>query len=383
LKIAHVTATFPPYLAGTGNVAFHNARSLSRRGHDVTVYTATLPGTRDREDGAFRIRRLWAPIRLGNAPLLPGLVRVNGYDLIHLHCPFIFGAELIWLLGLVRRQPYVVTYHNDLVGSRRKGMLFRSYDFIWAKRVLTSARVVIVPSLDGALSSPVVAPLHRNGAARLKEVPNGVDTNVFRPAADRGGLRRRLGIRNVGDQLLLFAGAMDRAHESKGGIPKLLDAVVRLKAPHVSLLLAGGGDLLAHYHRLADRLGLERRTQFFGSVPHEQMAYFYAAADVVVQPSVSYEPFGLAALEAMACATPVVATDLPGARRIVADAGGGLLARRGDSADLAAKIDLLLADPGLRERLGTAGRAGVVAHYDWDRIAAMLEDTYLQALAQR
>ncbi|MCB0002896.1 MAG: glycosyltransferase, partial [Anaerolineae bacterium] len=74
LRIAHVTATFPPYRGGTGNVCYHNARELARRGHDVHVFTSTVDGAPQREtrDG-IEIHRLSPLVRVGNAPLLPQL----------------------------------------------------------------------------------------------------------------------------------------------------------------------------------------------------------------------------------------------------------------------------------------------------------------------
>jgi hypothetical protein len=75
LHIAHVTATFPPYYAGTGNVCFHQARALAARGHRVEVYSATYPGE-PVDPAGVRVHRLRPVLRLGNAPLLPGLVRL-------------------------------------------------------------------------------------------------------------------------------------------------------------------------------------------------------------------------------------------------------------------------------------------------------------------
>lgn len=105
MKIAHVTATFPPYWAGTGNVAYHHARILHQRGHEVTVFTARIPGGVS-QSFLFPIEYLRTPFRLGNAPLTPQLVlRLGGFDLIHLHYPYIFGTELALLAAKHYRTP--------------------------------------------------------------------------------------------------------------------------------------------------------------------------------------------------------------------------------------------------------------------------------------
>src|SRR5581483_4865092 len=115
MKIAQVTATFPPYWGGTGNVVAETARLLHERGHVVTVLTGQRPGT-EVIDFPFGIEYLPALLRLGNAPLTPHLVgKLRGYDLVHLHYPFIFGAEITCGAARYWRIPLVLTYHNELL----------------------------------------------------------------------------------------------------------------------------------------------------------------------------------------------------------------------------------------------------------------------------
>src|SRR5262245_47209165 len=120
LRVAHVVATFPPHWGGTGNVAFHNALELARRGLDVTVLTAAVPLGAWRDPPELRVRRLPTRFRLGNAPFAPGLLAALArFDVVHLHWPFIFGAELVWLACRLGDVPYVVTYHHDLRADLR------------------------------------------------------------------------------------------------------------------------------------------------------------------------------------------------------------------------------------------------------------------------
>ena len=109
MRIAHVSATFPPYHGGTGNVCYENARILAGRGHDVHVFTASWPGEPHDPPGVT-VHRLRPAVRVGNAPVLPQLRALEGYDLVNLHYPFFSGAEL---LALSRRR-YVATYHHDV-----------------------------------------------------------------------------------------------------------------------------------------------------------------------------------------------------------------------------------------------------------------------------
>ncbi len=103
MRIAHLTATFPPYRGGAGNTAFRFAREQADRGHEVEVFTAPAPGEPPDPGGAI-VHRIEPVLAIGNAPLIPSLARVEGFDVVHLHYPFIFGAELT-LLGAAARAP--------------------------------------------------------------------------------------------------------------------------------------------------------------------------------------------------------------------------------------------------------------------------------------
>ena len=106
MKIVHVTATFPPYRGGTGTVCYYNALGLARLGHEVTVVTARQAGDggRGADPPGVTVRRLPALLRLGHATFLPGLRGLKGFDVIHLHPPFILGAEMVWAVSRVLRQ---------------------------------------------------------------------------------------------------------------------------------------------------------------------------------------------------------------------------------------------------------------------------------------
>ena len=100
----------------------------------------------------------------------------------------------------------------------------------------------------------------------------------------------------------------------------------------------------------------------------------YASSDVVVVPSVWGEPFGLTALEAMSCEVPVIASRAGGLTETVADGENGLLFEPGDHEELAAKIGLLLDDPGLGSRLGREGRRRVLERFSWKKIIDRYEE---------
>lgn len=378
MRIAHITATFPPYYAGTGMVCYHNALGLARLGHSVTVFTARRGSLENYTDPTeIKVRRLSALFRIGNAPFMPGLVRLDDFDIIHLHHPFIFGAEMVWVVSSLRRIPYVFTHHNDLIGYGIRRYLFDAYSALMIPRIVERARRLIVVSSDYARSCRL-APLFRRRWAEVVEVPNGVDVERFRPGLDGRPVRRQYGIPDNA-RVILFVGALDRAHHFKG-VGYLLRVFSRIEQRDVLLMLIGDGDLRQLLIAQADDLGVSGRTLFMGAVPNEQLPLYYGAADVVVLPSFPPESFGITLIEAMACGKPVVAHDIPGVRSVVRDGEDGLLARPGDADDLAEKMRILLNDPSLCREMGRRGRAKVEEKYAWPKIIPRLIRVYEEAL---
>ena len=374
MRVAHVTPTFPPYYAGTGTVCFYNARELARLGHDVTVITARQRFEHQDHLPGVRMQTLPAVLRLGNAPLLPHLLSVTGFDVIHLHLPFIFGAELTWLNARWRGLPYVVTYHMDLCGLGYRKVLFTAYQSLLLAPMLRDAAKILPTTLDYARVSRL-APILTQHPDKVLAIPNGVDIQFFHPGVDSRGLRHRYGLAE-GDVMVLFVAALDKAHLFKG-LEVLLRALAQLSADATKALIVGEGEMKKSYMRLAQRLGLSERVIFCGRVPQEQLPNHYALADCLVLPSITMgEAFGIVLLEAMACGKPVIASNLPGVHSVVSDGKDGLLVRPGSVADLAEKLQTLLDDPQRRQEMGEQGRAKVETKYAWPKIIPRLVEVY-------
>ena len=212
-------------------------------------------------------------------------------------------------------------------------------------------------------------------------------SRLFAPH-DSAGLRRTLGLES--SRVALFAGRL----EPLKGAQILLDAAARLRArpefADLAVVVAGddSGDGARHddgeRRRLeshASRIGLSDHVRFVGAVPHEQLAVFYAMADVCVVPSKT-ESFGLVALEAQALGTPVVAASVGGLREVVDDEVTGLLVDGHDPADYAAAIAAVLDDPVRRREMGEEARRRA-GRFTWqravDRLAAIYDRLSVQA----
>jgi glycosyltransferase involved in cell wall biosynthesis len=220
-------------------------------------------------------------------------------------------------------------------------------------------------------------------ADRTEVVPYGVDTGRFKPAVEaREVVRRRLGI-PAGAPLIVAAGRLVR----KKGFEYLIGALPLVESPvPAHLAIAGDGDLAGELAGRARAAGVAARVHLPGMVPQDAVGDWFAAADVVVVPSVRDDSGNVDGLpntvmEALASGTVLVGTPAGGIPSVVEDGRTGVIVPERDSRALGAALTGLLADPIRRAALGAAGRALVDGRFGWDRAAARFEAAYDRALA--
>jgi D-inositol-3-phosphate glycosyltransferase len=214
-------------------------------------------------------------------------------------------------------------------------------------------------------------------ADRLAVVAPGVDLDTFL-AQPKPLARRRVG--HPDERLFVFVGRL----EPLKGVDVVLRALALLTAggrhPEVRLLVlgedsgSGAGGEQARLRRLAAELGLTDRVEFLGSVPQRQLASYYAAADACLMPSYS-ESFGLVGLEAQACGTAVIASNVAGLASVVRDGETGFLVDGHDPADYAERMRRLLETAHLSEELGWRG-SRLARAFSWERTADRLLDRF-------
>ncbi len=384
LRIAHLTATFPPYPGGAGNTAFRFAREQAERGHRVEVFTAPAAGVAP-DPGGVVVHRIEPVLAIGNAPLIPAVGRIEGFDVVHIHYPFIFGSELTLggrLAKRRRRQALLVHYKNRLVAKGARGALFEVYEHTVAPALIRAADRVCVLSPDHAESVPYLRRAGASDPAKLIEMPNGVDAELFAPGDDSTGLRERLGI-GPDDLVAAFVATLDRAHHFKR-LDVAIDALAALPDESLHLVVAGGGELLDGFRARAREAGVAGRVHFLGAVPHAELPDVLRAADLFVLTTEPPESFGIVLIEAMACGLPVIATDYPGVRAVVADGETGLIVPPGDPAAVArALAELRAAGPERRAELGERGRARAVREWSWPTLVDRMDGAYAEAIAVR
>ncbi len=193
------------------------------------------------------------------------------------------------------------------------------------------------------------------------------------PPAEVEEFRRRKGLP---ERFILFLGTI----EPRKNLVRLLEAFSKVKREGVKLVLAGGlgwgyGPILASM----EKLNLKSDVLLPGFVPPEEKVYWYNAAEVFVYPSL-YEGFGLPPLEAMACGTPVVASNAASLPEVVGD--GGILVDPFDPDAMAEALSMLLSNPEERERLKGKGLRQA-QKFSWEQMARETVNIYREALAER
>ncbi|MFC8450169.1 glycosyltransferase family 4 protein [Kitasatospora sp. NPDC057223] len=222
--------------------------------------------------------------------------------------------------------------------------------------------------------SRIAAAVGPEAAARMVQLPPGVDEQTFHPGSGGPELRRRLGL---ADRPVVVC--VSRLVPRKGQ-DTLIEAMPQILAalPDTVLLIVGGGPYQGDLEKLADARGVRASVRFTGAVPWSELPAHYGAGDVFAMPcrtrrgGLDVEGLGIVYLEASATGLPVVAGDSGGAPDAVLEGETGYVVPGRSAADAAERIVRLLNDEALRRRLGEAGRRWVERSWRWDLLAGRL-----------
>ena len=217
--------------------------------------------------------------------------------------------------------------------------------------------------------------------SKIEVIPSAVDAETFKPVPKQQA-RAALGL-DPSEWIVVYVGRI----LPRKGIDNLVEAfrqlMDRVDTP-LRLLIVGGETIdgdpmrtpeISRLAGIATSLGIRDRLLFAGKRPQEMLKYFYSAADVAVT-TPWYEPFGLTPLEAMACGTPVIGSEVGGIKFTVADGETGFLVPPRDPAALAARLQTLLEDRVLLRRMGRAARARVERLFTWSKVGERTAELY-------
>ena len=291
------------------------------------------------------------------------------YQLVHSH---------YWLSGWAGRAfsqalnlPHLITFHTL---SRIK-MQSRAGEREPLQRQQVEAELMADAAAIIAFSPherDAMVRLYAADVRRIHLIPCGVDLGTFRPL-DREQSRQRLGMN--GDKVLLYVGRI----ESLKGVELLVHTVAQMDTCEPVRAVVVGDDNgqdneLARIRRLTATLQVADAFDFVGRVPQDELPFYYSAADVCVVPSF-YESFGLAALEAMACGTPVVASRVGGISTVVQHGRTGYLKSWRCPEAFAHSLEMLISSKSLQHSMGQAARRRA-EDLSWEKIAGRIAAVY-------
>jgi glycosyltransferase involved in cell wall biosynthesis len=411
LRIALLSYRSKPHCGGQGVYVRHLSRELAALGHHVEVFSGQPYPELDPEAGAgaavlrplpsldlyrdddpFRTPRprefrdlidvlevatMWTggfpePLTFSLRAARMLAERRGDFDVVHDNQSLGYG-----LLGIDRAGlPLVTTVHHPITVDRRheiaaapslvrKLSLWRWYGFTRMQRRV-ARRLETLITVSESSASDIVSDfgVRRD---RVRVIPVGVDTDVFAPPT-----APRVPGRIV---------AVSSSDSPMKGARVLLEAVAKLRTERdVELVVVGRPRSDGPVARAVDDLGIADAVRFVTGLPDPALAELFGSAEVAVVPSL-YEGFSIPAVEAMACATPLVASRGGALPEVVGDCG--VLVEPGNPSDLAAALGDLLDDDVRRRRLGAAGRRRVEERFTWRATAARTAEVYAEAIADK
>jgi N-acetyl-alpha-D-glucosaminyl L-malate synthase BshA len=367
-----------PTYGGSGAIAAELGLAMTARGHTVHFFSYALPfrlppshpGTvfHEVQVPAYPLFK-YPPYVLTLATKLVEVCRKEPLDLIHVHYAVPHAVCAYLAKRLLRGGPVprsITTLHGTditLVG------IDSSFFEITRFSIEESDGVTAVSSQLAGETRELF-----KVESEVRTIPNFVDTAAFNPS--RRSAAERLRFAEPDEPLV---GHLSNFREVKR-IPDVIRTFhcLQKKVP-ARLLMIGEGVEVEPARELAADLGIEDRVRFVGA--HRDVAGILAQLDLFLLPS-QYESFGLAALEAMSCGVPVVATRVGGLPEVVEDGSSGFLCEVGDYRCMGRMAVEILGDPERRRKMGEAARRRAVERFPRSRVVDIYEEYYREILAR-
>ncbi|PKM91844.1 hypothetical protein CVU82_01395 [Candidatus Falkowbacteria bacterium HGW-Falkowbacteria-1] len=354
MKIAQVVCVYPPYAGGIGASAYKLQEIIGER---CESFVFTSKQKTDNEKNEAEIIRIKSFLKLGHGSILWQLLwKLKKFDLIYFHFPFFGTSFIIWLFKIINpNKRLIIQYHMDV---KQKNFLYKLLSLpeeLIKRSLFEKAEKIVCSSLDYIKNSQIKK-YYLVWPEKFVEIPFFVDTIKFHPDINKKA--------NKKNKDILFIGGLDKAHYFKG-VDILIQAFSQANLENTELLISGEGELKKEYQKLVKDLKLENKVKFIGKLNSEELINNYQKADVLVLPSInSNEAFGIVLIEAMACGTPVIASNLPGVRSVFENNKSGLLIEAKNIEDLKNKLENIMADNKSRENMGEEAYELVLKKYE-------------------
>ena len=378
MKIAMMTNSYKPFVAGVPVSVERLTEGLRRIGHEVVVFAPSYD-TQEEEQDVVRygslLRNVAGGFSVPNSldPIIEERFREEDFDVIHVHHPMMMG-ETARYLSKRYEVPLVFTYHTryeqylHYVGLSGFGRLMPSY----IRHCTTPCDLVIAPTplMKEYLEEISVKP-------PVSVLPTGLPMDSFLPDEEKAAQIRRMYLRG---RKHLFVSVSRLAKEKN--VEFLIRSVKLIKERRGSdfkLLLVGDGPEIKHLQRLAEELGVQEEIVFVGAVPNEEIRNYCHAADLFLFASQS-ETQGIVLIESMAAGTPVLAVRATGTEDVVICGENGYMTNVSEI-EFSEKLMDILEKKELQ--ILTEGAKKTAENYRSDLIAAKAEKIYMEAIRRR
>jgi glycosyltransferase involved in cell wall biosynthesis len=379
MKILFFNYEYPPLGGGAGNASFYILKEFSKISElEIDFVTSSI-------DSEYHLEKMGEKINIHRLPIGKNknnlhfqsqkdllvyswkayffarkLIKKNNYNLSHS-----FFTVPCGFLSLVLKWQYKIPYIVSLRGADVPGYAER-FSFIYnllkpvIKTIWKNSSAVVSNSQglkDLALKS-------REGQ-EIDVIYNGIDTEQFFPKPE---------LKNTMSQFIITTGA-SRVTQRKG-LNYLIEAVAQLlpKDPNILVKIMGDGDAKDELEKLAKNLGIENNIKFIGRIPSENTTPHYQEASLFVLPSLN-EGMSNAMLEALASGLPIIATDTGGTKELLNDGENGFIVKMKDSSDIAEKIEKLIQNPELRQKMASESRK-IAENFSWKKVASQYAEIY-------
>ncbi|MBN2362604.1 glycosyltransferase family 4 protein [candidate division WOR-3 bacterium] len=389
LKILILSDVYYPTPGGVSEHIYNFAKNMRQRGHKVVIVAPKVSRKKSPEHDFDVLRAGKAvPVRANKSVAkvtvgarlyweVKDIVRSENWDIIHTHGPY---APVLPYLG----QKF--NCRSALLGDHvtaKIATFHASYRRVLPYEIFKAFLQKPFSKIDGliAVSEEAKESVEKYLKGNFRIIPNGVDSNYFNPDLPR------VDKFSENDFNIFFAGRFD----PRKGVTYLVKGFYFiLKFVPDAKLWIGGGD---KYRKLGLDFIMSRlkaknpviasRVEYLKFIPYAELPRYFASADIFCSPAIGGESFGIVLIEAMACGTPVVASNIAGYKEVVSDNKDGLLFKPRDIKDLARKVVTLAKDRQLRKKMGENGRKKVLEKYSWDKVTDSIEDYYYEVLEKK
>lgn len=363
---------YPPIIGGVELCIEKLASYLIKKGHKVTVVCSDrnkmFNGHKNEEIiNGVRVIYVKSYFELMKVPFLPAYEHVLSTikpDLIHAYGSMPGVSDIAIFHAKRKKIPSLLTYQFDGNSESTIGNISAwIYNNAINKIVVKNADRIISTGKSYAETSPVL----KDVLDKVSIIPNGIDLNRFNPNYNKKNIRIKYDIPK--GKIVLWVGRFVKYK----GLEYLIRAMTHVE--NATLVIVGSGKLENSLKLLVKQNNLTQKIKFLGYIKNSELPGLYCLSDIYVLSSITRgENFGISILESMGCGTPIIASNLPGVRDLVTD-DVGIKVEPKNILELAKKINFLLSDKQLREKMGLCGIKRAKS-YSWESISRKVYNIY-------